>query len=177
MFIHDFYLNLDIFKDCLGILVVVCSGVIKGENTMGKPLKNATKTNVVGKGIRYSDHDVFKSVSTRSDLTNVGTVIFNNMKKPYVDKDGIITDNKGYYTMLYGLRDDGLRPPMDSRTGGDYSEEMNNIKEEVRKLTTDPKTGKKRVFLGDDDIEYVFMNQWRDKKKLQSYSKKDKKPK
>ena len=144
---------------------------------MDKPLKNATKTNVVGKGIRYSDHDVFKSVSTRSDLTNVGTVIFNNMKKPYVDKDGIITDNKGYYTMLYGLRDDGLRPPMDSRTGGDYSEEMTSIKDEVKKLTTDPKTGKKRVFLGDDGVEYVFMNQWRDKKKLQSYSKKDKKPK
>ena len=130
---------------------------------MGKPLKNATGTNVVGNGVRYSDHDVFKSV--------------NNMKKPYVNKDGIVTDNKGYYTMLHGLKEDGLRPPMDSRTGGSYSEEMDNIKEEVRKLTTDPKTGKKRVFLGDDDIEYVFMNQWRDKKKLQSYSKKDKEPK
>ena len=144
---------------------------------MDKPLKNATSSDVVTKGIRFSEHDIFKSVSTNPDLTNVGTTIFNSMIKPYTDKDGIVTDNKGYVTILNNLKDDGLRPPMDSRTGGSYSEEMNNIKEEVRKLTTDPKTGKKRVFLGDDDIEYVFMNQWRDKKKLQSYSKKDKKPK
>ena len=144
---------------------------------MDKPLKNATSSDVVTKGIRFSEHDIFKSVSTNPDLINVGTTIFNSMIKPYTDKDGVVTDDKGYVTILNNLKDDGLRPPMDSRTGGDYSEEMTSIKDEVKKLTTDPKTGKKRVFLGDDGIEYVFMNQWRDKKKLQSYSKKDKKPK
>ena len=139
---------------------------------MDKPLKNATGTNVVGNGVRYSEHDKFKSVSTNSDLKNVGTVLFNTMIKPYTDKDGVVLDDKGYVGILNNLEVDGFRPPMDERSGGSYSEEMNNIKEEVRKLTTDPKTGKKRVFLGEDDIEYVFMNQWRDKKKLQSYSKK-----
>jgi len=156
---------------------VIDSGMKIGVITVNKPKDIATPKDVVTKGIRYSEHDKFKSVSTNSDLKNVGTVLFNTMIKPYTDKDGLVLDDKGYVGILNNLEVDGFRPPMDERSGGSYSEEMNNIKEEVRKLTTDPKTGKKRVFLGDDDIEYVFMNQWRDKKKLQSYSKKDKKPK
>lgn len=133
-----------------------------------------TVKDVTTKGVHFSNHDKFKSLSTNTTLTNVGSSIFKTMITPYT-KDGIITDEKGYVTLLHNLESNDQRPPMDERTGGDYTEEMKNIKRDVNNLVTDPKTGKKRVFIGEDKVEYVMMYQWRDKKKLQSYSKKDSK--
>jgi len=135
--------------------------------------KRNNKIVVNDSNVHYLTDSNFISLSNNMTLVSVPNLTFNTMLKMSggVNDDGIITDKKKFHSFLNVLESQKQRPPKTNRSNINYSEELQNVINEVKILITDVKTGKRRKFLQDDGTELHLNYNVRSEKKLKQQSK------
>ena len=98
--------------------------------------------------IHFSTHPLYLTTSCMMELSSIPNIVFKTMLKSSgsVNKDGNVIDDSKFVKLMETCKEDGLRPPKTDRTNLNYSDDLNEVLREIKLLTTDKTTGKKKVF-------------------------------
>tara|TARA_R100000742_G_C4176420_1_gene12979 strand:- start:46 stop:390 length:345 start_codon:yes stop_codon:yes gene_type:complete len=109
------------------------------------------------------------------ELSSIPNIVFKTMLKSSgsVNEDGNVIDDNKFVELMETCKEDGLRPPKTDRTNLNYSVDLNDVLREIKLLTTDKTTGKKKVFTCGNIINTNVRNP----NKLKEYQETQKKKK
>ena len=125
--------------------------------------------------IHFSTHPLYLSTSCMMELSSIPNIVFKTMLKSSgsVNEDGNVIDDNKFVELMETCKEDGLRPPKTDRTNLNYSVDLNDVLREIKLLTTDKTTGKKKVFTCGNIINTNVRNP----NKLKEYQETQKKKK
>ena len=125
--------------------------------------------------VHYLTDIKFISLSNKMEFVSVPNVLFKTMlnMSNSVDDNGIIQDKKKFDSFLNVLETQKQRPPKTDRTNINYSDELNECLRNIKLLTYDKTTGKKKVF----KCGNIINTNVRNPEKLKEYQETQKKKK
>tara|TARA_R100001463_G_scaffold82663_2_gene137311 strand:- start:639 stop:1058 length:420 start_codon:yes stop_codon:yes gene_type:complete len=133
--------------------------------TTNKPIVN----------VHYSTDSKFLGLCSNMTLQSVPNVTFISMLEmnDSINDDGIIINKDNFYKVLNTLEKNKQRPPSQSKSNLNYSDDLKEVLRDIERLTTDSKTGKKKVF----SCGHIILRNVRNPEKLKEYQETQKKKK